>query len=162
MHVWLAGAALGFIAGPAVAGNARCGLPEGIGMRELHRILSLRAVELVSRAATSVDTLMPLIDPSATFSLGAGDVGRPLGEGVSGARKLAEVMHADTYRFLGWDYMDSPTDACAPQKVEVEFIDSDARSVSSVEFSFEAGRVVDAAGWKRSFEVGPLAKVPVL
>jgi hypothetical protein len=63
-------------------------------------------------------------------------------------------MHADTYRFLGWDYMDGPANPCSKHKVEVEFIDSQAKRVSRVEFTFEAGRVVSAVGWQRSFETG--------
>jgi len=63
-------------------------------------------------------------------------------------------MNADTYRFLGWDYMDSPIDGCSKQKIEVEFIDNQDKSVSLMEFDFEDGRVVNATGWQRSFEAG--------
>ncbi len=65
-------------------------------------------------------------------------------------------MKADTYRFLGWDYMDMPADACSSRKVEVEFIDSQGKNVFRVEFTFQAGRVVSAGGWERSFETGRL------
>jgi len=65
-------------------------------------------------------------------------------------------MKADTYRFLGWDYMDMPADPCSKRKIEVEFIDSQGRKVFRVEFTFEAGRVVSANGWERSFEAGRL------
>lgn len=65
-------------------------------------------------------------------------------------------MNADSYRFLGWDYMDKPADACSTQKVEVEFINNQRGRVSRVEFTFEAGRVVGAYGWERSFQTGPL------
>lgn len=65
-------------------------------------------------------------------------------------------MKADTYRFLGWDYMDTPADACSRQQVEVEFIDGQRSNVSRVVFTFEAGRVVSAAGWQRSYEAGRL------
>lgn len=65
-------------------------------------------------------------------------------------------MKADTYHFLGWDYMDAPADACSKRKVEIEFIDTQGKSVSRLEFTFEAGRVVNAMGWKRSFETGRL------
>lgn len=111
---------------------------------------------MVKRAAHPNEGLAALVSPSANFSLGAGDVGRPLGAGVDGARALASTMSADTYRFLGWNYMDLPADPCSRQKVEVEFIDSRAKRVSRVEFTFEAGRVVDAEGWERSFETGRL------
>ena len=143
-------------AGPALAGPSGCGLPEITGSRELHQFLSLRAVEVVKRAATPDDGLAALVAPSASFNLGAGDVGRPLGSGIDGARELARTMKADTYRFLGWDYMDMPADACSRRKIEVEFIDSQGKNVSRVEFTFEAGRVVSAIGWERSFETGRL------
>lgn len=143
-------------AGPSFAEPSGCGLPEITRSRELHQFLSLRAVEVVKRAANRDGELASLIAPSASFSLGAGDVGRPLGTGVEGARELARTMNADTYRYLGWDYMDMPVDACSSQKVEVEFIDSKGKNVSRVEFVFESGRVVSAAGWARSYEAGRL------
>jgi hypothetical protein len=68
-------------------------------------------------------------------------------------------MNADSYRFLGWDYMDGPASAYTTQKVEVEFIDSRTKGLSRVEFTFEAGRVVSAVGWARSFEAGALKGV---
>lgn len=156
MHQWLVCIGLALAAGPAFAGASECGLPEMTGARELHRFLSLRAVEVVRLASSRGNQLAALITPSASFDLGAGDVGRPLGTGVDGARELARTMNADTYRFLGWDYMDTPADPCSKQKVEVEFIDTQGKSVSRVEFTFEAGRVVSAHGWERSFETGRL------
>lgn len=157
MRFWLAAMSMVLTAVPAMASDLRCDLPKDIGASALDRILSLRAVELVRGAQDSESGLARLVDPAAEFSLGAGDVGRPLGTGPAGARELAQAMHADTYRFLGWDYMDLPVDACAAHKVEVEFIDGGGRSLSHVEFGFKAGRVVYAKGWMRSFEMGPLA-----
>jgi hypothetical protein len=101
-----------------------------------------------------------MVAPSATFSLGSGDVGRTLGVGVAGARALAREMKADTFRFLGWDYIPTPIkDACASHKVEVEFIDTHGKHVYPIAFTFEAGRLIAAAGWSRSFETGPVARV---
>jgi len=153
---WLVCIALMLVAGPSFAGTSGCSLSEITGSRELHQVLSLRAVEVVKRAASGDSQLVELIAPSASFSLGAGDVGRPLGTGVDGARELARTMNADAYRYLGWDYMDMPTDACSRHKVEVEFIDSQGKTVSRVEFVFESGRIVSAAGWERSYEDGRL------
>ena len=153
---WSLCAGLALAAGPVFAGSSGCGLPEITGARDLHQFLSLRAVEVVKRAASSDDGLAALVAPSARFDLGAGDVGRPLGPGADGARELARTMKADTYRFLGWDYMDMPADACSKREVEVEFIDSEGKSVSRVKFTFEAGRVTSAVGWERSFETGRL------
>jgi hypothetical protein len=129
-------------------------MPKVTGSSDLQQVLSRRAVEIVRRAANPSDGQEALVDAKADFSLGAGDVGRPLGKGVAGARLLARTMNADTYRFLGWDYMDGPANACSRQKVEVEFIDSQSKLVSRVEFTFDAGRVVSAVGWQRSFETG--------
>ena len=143
-------------AGPTFAAKSGCGIPEITSSRELHQFLSLRAVEAVRLASNHKEGLAKLITPSATLTLGAGDVGRPLGTGTKGARELARTMNADTYRFLGWDYMDMPADACSKRKVEVEFTDSHGKNVSRVEFTFEAGRVVSAIGWERSYETGRL------
>lgn len=147
-------------AGPAFAGASRCGLHEFTSARELHRYLSLRAVEIVRRAGNPDEELAALVVPTATFDLGAGDVGRPLGTGIDGARQLARTMKADTYRFLGWDYMDMPPNACSNPDVavEVEFIDSQGKQVSRVKFTFEVNRVrlTSASGWERSFETGRL------
>ena len=157
MHRWLVGFGwMALASGHAFAATTDCGLPKISGSRELQAALSLRAVELIKRAANSDDGQAALVAPTATFSLGAGDVGRSLGTGVAGARELARTMNADTYRFLGWDYMDEPAIACSKRKVEVEFIDSQAKTLSRVEFTFDLGRVVNAAGWQRSFETGLL------
>lgn len=65
-------------------------------------------------------------------------------------------MKADQFRFLGWDYMDSPADACGKQSITVEFISSATGQVSQVEFTFDQARLISAKGWQRSFESGPL------
>lgn len=65
-------------------------------------------------------------------------------------------MNAETYRYLGWDYMDGPAEPCSSQKVTVEFVDSQSKSLSQVEFTFVGGRLANASGWERSFESGSL------
>lgn len=161
VYRWLLGVGCAVLsAGSAIASPSECGLSKITGSGELHEALSFRAVEVVRRAAHLNDSQTALITPTASFSLGAGDVGRPLGTGVAGARQLALTMKADTYRFLGWDYMDRPTNPCSKHTVEVEFIDNQKKWVSRVQFTFEAGRVVEAAGWQRSFETGLLADAP--
>ena len=156
IHQWLACMGLAVATSPALASSSGCGLPKISGATELHEFLSLRAVEVVRLASNRGNRLAALVAPSASFDLGAGDVGRPLGTGGDGARKLALTMKADTYRFLSWDYMDMPVDPCSKHKVEVEFIDTQGKNVSRVEFTFEAGRVVSANGWEKSFETGRL------
>lgn len=140
--------------------------PEGCNLagidsaREVNDTLSLRAVEIVAKASSDAwandPTLADLISPSATFSLGAGDVGRPLATGLDGARALAILVDATSYRFYGWNYMNMPADACVPQKVNVEFVGRDGRTSSTIEFTFDRARLVSASGWQRGFESGPL------
>ena len=69
--------------GPASAGPSGCGLPDISGSSELHQFLSLRAVDVIKRAASSDEGLSALVAPTASFGLGTGDVGRPLGTGES-------------------------------------------------------------------------------
>ena len=148
---------------PAAASPAEpnCGIPSFKWGGELQRFLSQRAVEVVRRAASVQSGADPELDrlvaPTAALSLGVGDVGRPLGTGVAGARSLAKEMKADTYRFLGWDFIPSPVeDACGPQKVDIEFTDTASKRVYPVRFTFEGGRVAAAKGWTRSFDAGPM------
>jgi hypothetical protein len=156
MYQWWLCVGLAVAAVPASAETSGCGLPKITGAGELNHFLGLRAVEVVKRSASLDDGLSGLVAPSASFNFGSGDVGRMLGVGVDGARELTRAMKADTYRFLGWDYMNMPVDACTKHEVEVEFIDSRGKNVSRVKFTFQAGRVVSADGWIRSFETGPL------
>jgi hypothetical protein len=159
----LAAFAAGLLPLSAASASDKCDIAQIHSARDLHDLLGRRAVEIVNRAAGAsweTDTrLTQLVARSAAFGLGAGDVGRPLGSGVSGARALAAGMKADTFRFLGWDYMDSPADACAEQKIEVEFINTRGKSSSQVEFTYKAGRVVAAEGWSRSLQSGSVNPV---
>lgn len=144
--------------------NAACDLPNVRYQGELNSVLSRRAVEVLNRAAKIEGerdpTLQQLVAPTADFSLGSGDVGRPLGKGVSGARALAALMKADTFRYLGWNYIPTPVETpCASHKVAVEFTDTTGKNVYPVTFTFSGGRVVAAEGWSRTFDAGPLEPV---
>lgn len=143
------------------APQSSCDLSLSTSAREVHNAFALRAVEVMSIAAAggpkNESRLATLIDPSAIFLLGAGDVGQSLGSGVSGAIAMAKRTNADQYRFLGWDYMDGPANGCSKGEIEVEFIDSAQSAVSQIKFVFDNGRVVAATGWQRSFQTGPLA-----
>lgn len=69
-------------------------------------------------------------------------------------------MKADTFRFLGWDYIPMPVESpCGIHKVDVEFVDTQGQNVFPVTFTFEAGRIVTAAGWSRSYQSGPVRSV---
>lgn len=136
-----------------------CGLDKVQSIGELQAILSVRAVDAVRWAAkTSTEAdprLAQLVSPSATFSSGGGDVGIPMGSGVDGLRALTKHMKPSSFRYYGWDGIPTPIqNACAVQKVEVEFIDATARVAFPVTFTFEAGRIVAAAGWRRSLSIG--------
>lgn len=68
-------------------------------------------------------------------------------------------MKADTFRFLGWDYIPTAVkDTCALHKVDVEFTDTRGKNVYPVSFTFKAGRLIAAAGWSRSIETGPVER----
>lgn len=142
----------------AIASNpAGCPIANIESQRELHEFFSKQAVQIVQLATRGEqDRLAALVDSSATFSLGAGDVGRPLEVGVQGAKALAAEMGADSYRYLGWDYMDGPAKPCSSQKVTVEFVNSRDKTVSQVEFTFDDGRLANASGWSRTYEGGAL------
>lgn len=138
-----------------------CDVPQVQSVADLHTVLSLRAVQAVTLAAHAgqhADAILAhLISPMAEISLGSGDVGRPLGTGVKAMRKLAQDMQADSYRFLNWDYIPMPVkDACGPYEVKVEFTNSRSRHVFPVTFAFQAGRIVSAQGWSRSFQSGAI------
>jgi len=139
-----------------------CDLADIKTARSLHEALGRRAAKIIAAASAggpNANALLDgLIDQSASFALGAGDVGRPLGTGVAGARSLAETMNADQFRFLGWDYMDSPADACGKQSIKVDFISSTDRRISQVEFTFQQARLIAAKGWQRSYETGALPR----
>ena len=144
----------------AQASGAECDLAGIKTARTVHERLGRRAVEIVAAASPTsslTDTrLSQLVSQSARFSLGGGDVGRPLGNGSAGARSLAITMGADQCRFLGWDYMDGPADRCGKQSITVEFVSTADRLVSRVEIRFDQGRVIEANGWQQSFESGSL------
>lgn len=150
-------------ANAAASADSACDIGHVTGSRELHDLLSRRAVEVVNRAASAswqTDArLAQLVAPDAAFNLGTGDVGRPLGQGVPGARALVGTMMADTFRFPNWNWMDVRADPCAERKLDIEFIDSGSKHIARVEFTFGNGRVMSAKGWVQSFETGPITKV---
>ena len=150
-------------AGPALSAGKdtppRCDVTPVPYMGQLIDALSLRAVEAVNLAGGPSDApLKRLIADTAPFTLGSGDASRPLGTGVTGARALRREMKADGFRFLGWDYIPTPVgDVCSRFEVTVEFSDSRRKLVFPVTFIFEAGQIVTAKGWTRSFRSGAMS-----
>lgn len=148
----------------AAASAPSCDLRAATTASAVHEALGRRAIEIVRLASTTDPEadhrLATYVDKAASFDLGAGDVGRPIGSGSVGARALAATMKADQFRFLGWDYMDSPSDGCGKQSVTVDFIDTAGHEISQVEFAFDRGMLISAKGWQHSFESGSLVANP--
>ena len=146
----------------AAQDEAGCDLPNVKWMGELQMELGRRAVDVVSRAAVSHGgrdiQLEQMVEPGAKFSLGAGDVGGPLPDGVVGAIALADMMNADSYRFFGWNDVPSPVeDLCGTHKIKVEFTNTEANLVHPVLFTFKRGRIVSAEGWALAFRAGAVS-----
>ncbi|RVU07634.1 hypothetical protein EOE18_00655 [Novosphingobium umbonatum] len=141
-----------------------CDVPSIKYIGELQSLLSQRAVQAMNLAAASDGKpnaeLQRLIDPTASFSSGGGDVGLPLASGVAGAMALAREMKADTYRFFGWDGIPAlAQDRCGEQKIVVEFIDTHSGGLFRVAFTFDGGRIISAKGWRRTSQSGPMTPV---
>lgn len=143
----------------SAASPGGCGLDKVETIGELQAILSKRAVDAVRWAATTSAKADPrlaeLVSPLATFFSGGSDVGRLMGSGVDGLRALTKDMNPASYRYYGWDGLPTPIqNACAVHKVEVEFIDATASVAFPVTFTFQAGQIMAAAGWRRSLSIG--------
>ncbi|THD36660.1 MAG: hypothetical protein E7773_06545 [Sphingomonas sp.] len=149
---------------PAATGVVKCDLPATASMTDVIDVLSHRAIDAVDRARSrgwkDDFTLASVVAPSADFSLGGGDVGRPLGTGVQGLRAMALNLRADSFRFSTWSGTPPPpANACSEWKMDVEFIDSKSSVTSTIKFSFRDGRIVSASGWKGFFAAGPLKEI---
>jgi hypothetical protein len=143
----------------AMSGSSSCNESHLQTYGDLDTALSIKAVEIVRLSALpdSKRALEKLIDANATFSLGGGDVGRPLGAYLAGARAISQLMGADTYRFNVWSSIPTPIqDPCSSHTVEVEFINTAHSSSYPVKFTFNAGALVKAEGWATSFRTGIL------
>jgi hypothetical protein len=125
---------------------------------DLNAALSDKAVGIIRLSATDDGEvqLKRLVSPTATFSVGGGDVGRPLGTYLTGARAMARDLSADTYRFRIWSSIPTPVeDACGTHTVEVEFIDTPRNYSYPVKFAFSRGILISAEGWRTLFKTGP-------
>lgn len=124
-----------------------------------------RVVNAASRAALPMvgdeKGLDAYVAKDADFDLGAGDVGRPLGQGSSGFRRLMRELQADRYRFDGWDYMSKQEDPCDTHEVTVEFNSRKLGRRAEVKFEFRGGVIVKGKGWLRSTTTGDFPITPV-
>ena len=98
--------------------------------------------------------LKSMISPKAEFGLGSGDVGNPLGKGVSGASSLSAAIKAQTYQYNGWDGIPGPSNACGEVQVEVTFVPSNPEREATVKFEYHNGVLTSAMGWLRSRNAG--------
>jgi len=139
-----------------------CTMPADRGIGAVYEELSKRAVEIVTRAAAdswkSDPKLLALVSSEAEFGLGAGDVGRPMGNGLTGARALANAMKADSYRYFTWSSIPSQINPCDEWSVKVEFIDSRSRNLADMKFTFSNGTLTSAMGWVRWYAGGELKR----
>lgn len=147
------------LAGASTPEN-KCGYPADIYIEQLEVDMARRAADAIDRAGQdswqSDKVLSALISPSANVRFGAGDVGMPMKNGVSGVRELSRALNADQFRYRRSPYIPTPTDPCGEHKVIVEFVSTKSLGSSDVTFTFRDGRIVDAAGWNGVFIDGPL------
>ncbi|MBR0553882.1 hypothetical protein [Stakelama marina] len=128
---------------------------------QLNTALSEKAVEIMKLASKpgNEPRLRQVVDANATFSLGAGDVGRPMGKSLAGARAMASDMQADSYRFQLWSSIPTPIDnPCGRHEVTVEFIDKKNAFSYPIKFTFLGGRLIDASGWLTRFQSGSMER----
>lgn len=142
------------------ANAAACAMPATRNIGTVYDTLSRRAVEIVERSSLpgweKDAELGTLVAPDAEFSLGSGDVGRPLGQGVAGAHALAQAVKADSFRYLAWSAIPMEVDPCGEWSVKVEFIDSRTSALAAMEFKFSGGVLRSALGWSQWYVAGPL------
>jgi len=147
------------LTGAMPAGDS-CGIPDAKYAGQVYDALAHRAADAVERAGqtgwTSDPVLSALVAPDAGFNTGSGDVGVPLANGPAGLRALALGMSANRYRFRALGGIPGPAQPCAEQKVELEFVNTRARTSTTVTFTFVRGRIVRGAGWQGAYSAGPL------
>ncbi len=161
MNAFAAAMLLGGVVAYPPDDAVKCDLPATANMAEIYTMLSRRAVEAIDRVRQggweSDSRLAAIVVPSADFSLGVSDVGRPFGNGVTGLRAMALVLRADRFRYSGWTGAPPPlAKPCDEWKTDVEFIDDKTGTTSTIKFSFRDGRMISAAGWEGRFIDGPI------
>lgn len=136
---------------PATLAPRRCDVAAAKDIGAVRHVLSMRLVDIFRRARgegwQQDSTLKRLVAPDAAFDLGAGDVGRPMGVGTTGARKMSVEMPGSSFRYTSWTSIPMPADACAEQQVTVDFFDPGTGDVARVEGGFRGGILLSAKGW---------------
>ncbi|WP_461343097.1 hypothetical protein [Brevundimonas sp. GN22] len=143
----------------ASAAEAGCNDGDIRNRAELWQRLTQRSVDIVSMLAVGDPTVEGLIAPEAKFSLGAGDVGEPLGNGLAGAAAFSTSLNAASYQIEGWDSVPFPVEnPCARHIARVTFYDATRQNGADVKLSFEQGRLIEADGWWRSYSYGTISR----
>lgn len=136
---------------PLEAAATKCDIGDATDMGKLTQVLSARVVDIFRRARNSAwrgdPILKRLVDDRAIFDLGAGDVGRPMGKGTSGAHAMATEMKANAFRYSVWTYIPTPADPCAAHEVSVTFVGAESGDTAEVKASFRNGILLSAKGW---------------
>jgi hypothetical protein len=146
------------LAAIAVATRA-CAVPFGVGTDATAQVdaYARRSVQIIALASAKDEKASAsLVSPNAEFSVGSGDVGRPLGKGVAGALAMAEDLKAANYFFHGWVGIPTERDPCSPQDVKVEFVTADGENSAPIEFKYDAGILKSASGWWVPYSSGPV------
>lgn len=146
--------------GPATPAPRACDVIESKDVGAVRQVLSLRLVDIFRRSRAETwrqdPELRRLIDPTAEFDLGGGDVGRPMGTGLAGARKMVGEMPKASFRYTSWTSIPMPADACAEQQVTVDFFDATTGDVARIEGRFRSGILMSAKGWMHAEVSGKL------
>ncbi|SFJ66754.1 hypothetical protein SAMN03159338_2113 [Sphingomonas sp. NFR04] len=136
---------------PATLAPRPCDVTAAKDIGTVQHVLSERLVDIFRRARDEGwqqdSTLKRLVDPNAAFDLGAGDVGRAMSVGTTGARNMSIAMPGTSFRYTRWTSIPMPADACAEQQVTVDFFDPATGDVARVEGSFRGGILLSAKGW---------------
>lgn len=152
--------ALLFEQAPTKVEGAVCDVLGAKDIGAVRHVLSMRLVDIFRRSRAEKwqqdPELKRLVNPAAEFDLGGGDVGRPMGTGLTGARKMVGVMPMASFRYTSWTSIPMPADACAEQQVTVEFFDPATGDVARVEGSFRGGILLSAKGWMHAEVSGKL------
>ena len=110
-----------------------------------------RSLEILRLAAAGADQeLSELVAPDAEFSLGSGDVGRPLGRGLTGATAMLADLQGTVPGYFATTELHPSTDPCADHNSTIEYVTPEGTRSAMITFHYSRGKLQSAAGWWRS------------
>jgi hypothetical protein len=139
---------------------ALCVAPIGAGPNIGSQVdaFARQSVRIIALAQLGkVDELKELISPESEFSIGSGDVGRPLGKGYSGAIAAAKEIGAAKFRYMNFSGLPYPSDPCGEHKSKIEFVSEDGKTLIPMTFSYNHGILQSAEGWMESETIGDVS-----